>query len=227
MPAMRAVVLPGMNGTAALLRPFAQALSPMSARVLELPMDRRLGYEAVGRLARAHLDGPDPAVLVAESFSGPAAIRVAADPPSSLRALVLVATFASSPVPRQAGRAVVEHLFRGALARRAIRHLLLDPEAPPALALAVEAAVGEISPRVLADRMRQVVAVDVTAELRRVRVPILHIEPTRDRLLWSRGAIARIRPDIHHEAVDAPHLVLQRRASESARLVQRFVGAVA
>lgn len=216
-----------MNGTSALLRPFAEALAPLSAQVLELPMHRRLGYEAVSRLARSHLDGPEPAVLVAESFSGPAAIRVAADPPASLRALVLVATFASPPVPGPPGWAVAESFFRGSLTRRAIRHLLLDPGAPSAMVLAVEAAVGEISPRVLADRLRQVLAVDATDELRRVRVPILHIEPTRDRLLWRRGALARIRPDIQHEPIDAPHLVLQRRAPESARLVQRFVRNVA
>ena len=57
------------------------------------------------RVVPAHRYPIDPAqlrarcVLLAESFSGPIAIRVAADPPPGLAGVILCGTFAKNPFP--------------------------------------------------------------------------------------------------------------------------------
>jgi pimeloyl-ACP methyl ester carboxylesterase len=88
---MDLVLLPGMDGTARLFEPFVRALpAGWSAAPVRYPPDRPLGYHAL-------LDQvPVPAgdfVLVAESFGGPLALKVAAKNPTGLKAVVLVATF--------------------------------------------------------------------------------------------------------------------------------------
>ena len=92
---MEVVVLPGLDGTTVLLAPFLAALQGrgVPASAVGYPGDRPLDYDALEPLVRAQLPRT-PFVLLGESFSGPLAIRIAADPPPGLRGLVLSTTFA-------------------------------------------------------------------------------------------------------------------------------------
>ena len=83
------VLLPGLDGTgeqfAPLLRELPSTIAPVTVRY---PVDRALGYEELLPLALEQLPADCPFVLVGESFSGPLAIRLAAQRPPGLRALV-------------------------------------------------------------------------------------------------------------------------------------------
>src|SRR5688572_4533538 len=94
-------LLPGLDGTATLHSAFAAAVSHAfdSVTVVSYPTDQALGYSALESLARAALPPVAPFVLLGESFSGPIALSIAADPPPNLVGLVLSTTFARSPVP--------------------------------------------------------------------------------------------------------------------------------
>jgi pimeloyl-[acyl-carrier protein] methyl ester esterase len=73
------VLLPGMDGTGALLVDLAAALgTEFDVIVVSYPVDRALDYAALERIARSRLPSNGPHVLVAESFSGPIAISIAA-----------------------------------------------------------------------------------------------------------------------------------------------------
>src|SRR5258706_2862593 len=92
-----ALLLPGMDGTGRLFTPLGRALGPrFETRVIAYPRDRVLTYGELG----AQIALPrGPFVLVAESFSGPIAIALAASRPPGLVGLVLAASFARSPRP--------------------------------------------------------------------------------------------------------------------------------
>src|ERR1700679_4387919 len=92
---MVTLLLPGMDGTGRLFAAFQPLLAPaLGARVCAFPPDRPLGYEQL----LAEVDVPSgPFAIVAESFSGPLGILLAARYAERVRALVLVATFARSP----------------------------------------------------------------------------------------------------------------------------------
>ncbi|MGB5810793.1 MAG: hypothetical protein WBG86_09700 [Polyangiales bacterium] len=99
---MRALLLPGMDGGAVLLDDFRRALLPdIAAEVLPYPPDLARSYDDLEQLVGERLAaaGGDTA-LVAESFSGPLAIRIGASPPPNLRCIILVATFDRPPAPR-------------------------------------------------------------------------------------------------------------------------------
>jgi pimeloyl-[acyl-carrier protein] methyl ester esterase len=93
------VLLPGMDGSGLLFADFIEALGPdVDAKVVAYPPDRVLGYPELTVLARAELPSDRPFVLLAESFSGPVAVALAALRPPGLRALVLACSFVRSPI---------------------------------------------------------------------------------------------------------------------------------
>ena len=94
------VLLPGLDGTGILFEPLARALGvDLDVRVVRYPSDPTLGYRELESLARAALPTDRPFVILGESFSGPIAIRLAADSPPGLVGLILVVTFARNPYP--------------------------------------------------------------------------------------------------------------------------------
>ncbi|MEO0326823.1 MAG: alpha/beta hydrolase [Myxococcota bacterium] len=217
---MKVVLLPGMDGGAALLRPFRRALALPSVVHGYSPTRPEPYEDLLADVRRRVVSTQEPVAVVAESFSGPLAIELAARPPPGLCAVVLVATFAESPRPRALGSLVGPWLFRRPPPAMVVRRLLLDEAADPAMVSAVQAAVGRCSPVVLASRLRAVLHVDVREALARAALPGLVLHGTRDRLVprppkapahWER------------DAVEGPHLLLQARAEDAAQRIARFL----
>jgi hypothetical protein len=97
---MTLVLLPGMDGTGRLFTGFRALLDPrFKVTVVSYPSDQPLGYSELEILVRSSLTENRPFVLLAESFSGPLAIPIAASLPSGLAGLVLCFTFSRSPWP--------------------------------------------------------------------------------------------------------------------------------
>jgi pimeloyl-ACP methyl ester carboxylesterase len=73
--------------------------------------------------------------------------------------------------------------------------------------------------------LTSIIDIDVTEKLANVRVPVLYLQATRDRLVSHRvsRAILRLKPDTHIEGVDSPHLLLQTAPAIAARFLKNFV----
>lgn len=222
------MLLPGLDGTGKLFAPFVAALpAELEPVVLPLPAQAGPGYERLVEAVRERLPRGRPYALVAESFSGPAAIELAAGGPPGLRAVVLVASFHRRPAVR--GLRLLAPLANVLLAHPppawATRRLLAGEDAPDDLVRSFQDAIGETSPAVLAARVRSALKADVTAALAACPVPILYVGGSRDRLLRPaiEGEMKRVQPALDVQLVDAPHLVLQRRPREAARIIARFL----
>jgi pimeloyl-ACP methyl ester carboxylesterase len=167
-------------------------------------------------------------VLLAESFSGPIAIRLAAERPRGLAALVLAATFLHRPLDpllHPVRGLVGARLFGLPMPAAAIRHFLAGPDAPDAVVAEVQRAVAAVSPEVLAHRSAEALRVDVRDALAGVDVPILFLAPTRDRLI-RRDAyedVLALRPDAEVAPIEAPHMVLQRCPHASLARIEEFL----
>lgn len=93
-------MLPGMDGSGSLFQPFLAAYAgPQECRVVSYPDDPTLDYESLEAYVRSVLPTAHAFVLVAESFSGPLAMSIAAKPPAGLKGLIMVCSFASNPQP--------------------------------------------------------------------------------------------------------------------------------
>lgn len=224
------VLLPGLDGTGWLLRDFVAALGPTVApRVVAYPTHEVRTYVGLEPIAEASLPTEGgPFALLAESFGGPLALRIAAKRPPGLVAVVLVATFVRAPVPAWMSR------LRGLLGATffsvpppapLVRALMTGWDADDALVDAFRASVAAVHPAVVAARVRAVLDVDEAAAFVACPVPVLYVRAERDALL-RRGIadeLQALRPELAIASLPAPHLVLQTHAQEAAEIVRSFL----
>src|SRR5882762_948969 len=101
MPPSPLILLPGLDGTGDLFHPLLNAIpSDQPTRIIPYPTHQPLCYNDLLALIHSQLAADENLILVAESFSGPLALRYAAMHPARIRALILCASFIRSPVPR-------------------------------------------------------------------------------------------------------------------------------
>src|SRR4051812_248219 len=93
------VLLPGLDGTGELFAAFIAALPGRDVRVIAYPADRAMTYSQLEEFVREGLPRGEDYFLLAESFSGPIGISIAATTPPRLKGLILCGTFATNPLP--------------------------------------------------------------------------------------------------------------------------------
>jgi len=94
---MKVVLLPGLDGTGLLFKPFIDSLpSEIKVQVISYPSEEKLGYSELVGYVLSKLP-KEEFILVGESFSGPIAYQVALKKPDNLLSVVFVATFLASP----------------------------------------------------------------------------------------------------------------------------------
>lgn len=228
-PITTTLLLPGLDGTGVLLREFAAALPvSLSPQIISYPPREPLGYAELQEFVERHLPGRGRFALIGESFSGPLALRLAARAPRGLAGVVLAASFVQNPVtwiPPRASLMVGSWLFRLPKPKWFLRRYLVGTDSPPELVAGVWSAIQQVSPRVMAARVREVMRVDVRHELRHCPVPILFLGATHDRIVKPRqvGDLRSVQPAIEIEMLDAPHLVLERCPQQAAQVVAGFL----
>lgn len=219
------VLLPGMDGSGALFEEFSSALAARTMAI-SYPPDQPLGYDQLAEYVRARLPADEPFILLGESFSGPIALTLASTPLPGLRALVLVCTFAKCPVPgllALAGRLIgLLPFWRAPLSL--VSTLLLGRFANSTLQARLSAAIERVSPVVWSCRLRAVLTADATQALAKVRVPILYLRASEDRVVFPsasevvlrRSSVARM------VEIEGPHFLLQAKPKETAAEIRAF-----
>lgn len=221
------VLLPGLDGIGDLFDPLLQSFSDQfNVQVVRYPTDLALGYEALQEFVRNALPVNEPYVLLGESFSGPIAIALAAESPPSLKGLVLCCTFARNPWPILSNaRGLLPFLPIGNMPSVALGHFLLGSFSTPSLRHAISTAVGKVSSAVLRARMSEVLAVDASALVPRIRVRCIYLQALHDRLV-PETAFAHIKaflPSVEVVKIDAPHCLLQANPAAASEVISNFM----
>lgn len=223
------IVLPGLDGTATLHAAFAEAAGRgfESVAVIPYPADKLQDYSGIESLVRSLLPTETPFVLLGESFSGPVAISIAAAPPANLLGLVLSTTFAAPPLPMPALVAALAPLAPvRAWPSLLVSWYLLGRWSTPQMMESLQRALLGVPSRVLRHRVASTLRADVSGRLGDIRVPVLCLRATGDRLLSRNRAVrmAAAIPDCVAIDVEGPHLLLQAAPSDCARAVCDFAG---
>jgi pimeloyl-[acyl-carrier protein] methyl ester esterase len=226
------LLLPGLDGSGRLFRPLlAAGPHRLAPRVVPLPADRPLGYDEYLDLVRAALPRRGRFAILAESFSGPLAVRLAAERPPGLSALVLAATFLHRPLAPWLAPLeplIGPRLFSLPLLPVTIRALLCGLDAPGEVVEEIRAATSAVPARVLARRAHEALAVDVREALADTEVPLLFLAPDGDRLIRTDAAddVRAARPDAEVVRLDSPHTILQVRPQACLAAVEEFLEVV-
>lgn len=221
---VKIVILPGLDGMAALRSAFcAELSSEFDVCAIEYPADL-VRYDDLFNWISTRLPGQDH-VIVAESFSGPLAIQIAAQRPSQLKGLVFVASFAKAPRKLPAAvlgllRLVPFHLkvfsvmaqlvMMGRWRNAAFTQLFHDTNQ-------------KLPASTVRGRIGEVLGVDCTAKLALIDVPFIYLGASHDRPVPRRAA-----DDFRHGAqsvgiVEGPHFMLQAVPKAAAEHVEAFV----
>lgn len=225
---METWLMPGMDGTGRLFAALEDHLDPaLRARAMAYSSTEPLSYEALA----AALELPASVALVAESFSGPLAIRLAAEHPDKVRAVVLVGSFVRCPIrlarwiPGWLRRVVGHVMFRLPPPTAAVRWALAGRGASRALMTELLTVSKSIAPEVMAHRLEQIITVDAREALAGLQAPMLYLAGRQDRLVGPRALeeIKALRPEMAVVELDAPHLIAQRRPAEAAELINSFL----
>jgi pimeloyl-[acyl-carrier protein] methyl ester esterase len=225
---MKLILLPGLDGTGAMLEGFAEELGKVhDVQSVTYPTDRELDYPALAKSVVAQLPKGSPFVIVAESFSGPVAAIVGAAHPEGLAGIVFVASFAAKPnrLPRTVGALAQFVPIKTGLLLRLARPFLFGRWATPAMFQLFNNTVAQVASEVLAFRLRQVMSADYLAEVAAITVPMRYLRPRHDRLVTATafGQIAKANPRVSLVEIDGPHFILQVRPGECAQLVRHFL----
>lgn len=223
------VLLPGLDGTGLLFADLAASFGPeVNVIVASYPADIPLAYSELEPIVRSFLPQDQPFFLLAESFSGPIGISIAASSPPGLLGLVLCSSFARNPVPLAAlFRPLVGVVPVSALPVRLLGFFLLGRFATAPRLGALAKALALVAAPVLRARARAVLSIDVSASLAQVKVPVLYLRASEDRVVSraSSELVASLVPQAKVVEFAAPHFLLQVLPSPVASQLVEFMGA--
>lgn len=210
----RLVLLPGLDGSGALFSGFTSILpESIHAEVVALP-STLCGYNALAEFVgpRLHLDSST--ILLAESYSGPLAVLLAGRFP--VGGLVLCNSFVVRPRAWLLG-ALARPFLGMTPPRFVVRRFLTGRHAKDDVIDRFREALRSIPARVLAERMKNVFEVDVTATLAAYTGRLLYLRGREDLLVGkaSLRSVQRVAPRTQVIQVPGPHLLLQTRPETS------------
>ena len=221
------VLLPGMDGTGLLFPDFITALGQdIEAIVVSYPQDKTLSYVELKKLVRSFLPVNKPYFILGESFSGPIAISIAATMPTGFLGLILCCTFAKNPLPLlKVARPLMALLPVTATPLSLLNYFLMGRFSTPELRSSLGRAVAAVSPAVLKNRACEVLSVDVSVALSTIKVPVLYLRSSEDRVVQKSSSelIATLAPQTQIVDFVAPHFLLQVLPCESASVVTNFI----
>lgn len=219
------VLLPGLDGTGSLLAGFATALAPhYDVEIVSYPPHDALSYEELAAYVRARLPQRD-FLLVGESFSGPIALRLAAEEPPFLRAVILGASFARFDLPLKWWIAMASGLVPPRLMPPFVLDaMLMGGRASPDMKRLLAESLRAVSPQVLANRVRAALAVDLPRSGIVIRKPLLYLRAGADRLMpvGSAEVVAALAPQMQLAEIPAPHFLFQVEPECCARAIVTF-----
>lgn len=221
----RWIFLPGMDGTGEFFAPFLRHLpASVEAVPMRYPGNEPLGYDELFSFVRERLPVEEPFLVVAESFSGPLAVRLAASQPPGMIGAVVSASFVRNPLPNCLRRLVGNWLFNRRAPRAAVTAIVTGTGAPDELYDLYYHVMEQAEPSVLAHRAREALSVDECDSLRRCRLPLLFLKGKRDHLIWSHNArlVQRVRPDLPVVPIDASHCLLQMQPEQALAAIRKF-----
>jgi pimeloyl-[acyl-carrier protein] methyl ester esterase len=223
------VLLPGLDGTGNLFAPLLPEL-PRNLDVITAayPAERFLPYpEHVSWLGEL-VPREGPYAILGESYGSTVAVKFAATHPPNLTGVILCAGFISNPVrkweplPRLLARPL---FFRFRPPEFLREYFSLGFGAPESLKLALRSTVRSINTDVFAKRARAAIDCDAREEIRQVKIPLLYLQATQDRLVGAEclDEIKRLHPETISISIRAPHLLLQREPHAAAQAITQFL----
>lgn len=223
------VLMPGLDGTGKSFEPLLPSIAE-DARVtiVRYPTDRLLSFDETVNCAAAQIPEGTSPVFIAESFSGPVAIRLIASGLVRAKALVLCATFARSPHPLMWSMVRflrMPLLIRPEMPRPFFKFIIGDDQRIEALLPLWKKVHAEVPASVMDFRLSIINSIDVLPDLPKLTLPCLFLQAQKDRVI-PEGCLKEIAcriPQLQVEKIQAPHFILQAEPLACLAAIDNFL----
>ena len=225
---MKVVILPGLDGTGKMLSVFVDKFETKhSVKVINYPTDETLSYSELTKLVLSQLPTGEPYIVIAESFSGPIAVKLATEASNHLKGIIFAASFLKNPtfIPIKFGTLSKALPLKSSILLNLVRPLTFGKWASKSLQMLLVNAIKEVSHTVLAHRLKEVIATDELSTFSRLTLPMLYLRPTADRLV-SKSASLEMKAQNNKltiKDVEGSHFILQTNPEASFENVCLFI----
>jgi pimeloyl-ACP methyl ester carboxylesterase len=224
------LLLPGLDGTGLVFEPLVTHLpAEIETQLVRYPADRLMSLQEHVAFAKKQCPKKKPFVLLAESFSGPIALQLLADPPENLIGVIFVATFAHYPSPflLDAGRMLPQGLLLKLFTTTLFSRFFCLGKASADAVKLFRKALKSVQLNVLSQRLKILAELPPPPEIT-FSGPCLYIQASNDRLVSSRAVapLQRHLPQLQVEKIHGPHIILLAEAQRGARLISDFIASL-
>jgi pimeloyl-ACP methyl ester carboxylesterase len=219
---MKIILLPGLDGTGVLFKPFLDALPNNTVSlVIDYPVNEKLSYPELVEYVIGQL--PDERfVLVGESFSGPIAYQIALLKPDKVASVIFVATFLSNPrkfLLKLSSFLPISLLLSIPIPTLIIKSLLLGYSANTKLINLFRQSLKYVSPYVLSFRLQEIAKLTNRHQL--CGINSIYIQATDDALVPN-NCVKEFRAmfnNLRIFKVKGPHFIMQASPVACAEIV--------
>lgn len=223
---MKAVLLPGMDGTGEMFRPLTDKLpEKIEPIIISYPLDKVMDYEELVSYVIDRLPEED-FVLVAESFSGYIAYQIALKENKNLKKVIFVASFLDKPSKywlALASFVPLKWLLKITVPDWICKKMLFGIKVDKSLISMFNETIKMIKPEVLISRinlMKQLKKADIKSS-----IPVVYIKASKDRLIRKESVkdFERVFEKLDVEKVEGGHLITQVNPSDCAKIIAKSI----
>lgn len=224
--------LPGLHGSDALFQPLCDRLPEgVTTHFVNLPSDGKQDYQTLASVLDQQLPGcPEGSkrLLIAESFSGPLAIRLASMRPDEIAGIVLAASFCDAPLNPGIALLPLRPLFMVKPPRTALRHFLVGNDASEAEVTGLQKVAQSIPSSTLSKRIRTILELMEDDNPDLPPIPMLILQANNDNLVpWeAQSKLEANYPEAITHWIESPHLILQRCPAECVQRIIEFADSI-
>jgi len=220
---MKLVLLPGLDGTGKLFAPLIEALpSSMDVQVITYPLNKEQSYNELIEYVKQNLPKED-FVLLAESFSGPIAYKVALSKPKQLKSLILVATFLENPRPFLLRFIPSSRILALPIPNILSRIFFLGFSVKNETIKLFNEAIKTVSPTVIECRLKEITQLKPSSQ--KVQLKTTYIQASNDKLVPSKSLKdwQKVCDNLDILNVKGEHFILQTNSIRCAEVVTEAV----
>lgn len=220
---MKIVLLPGLDGTGELFKPFIEVLpSSIEVKIINYDSIKEQSYDELIQYVLLNLPQED-FILLAESFSGPIANGVALAKPIHLKSLILAATFLENPRPLLLKFIPSSRIFALPIPNLLIKLFFLGFSVNDEVIEIFKMSIKKVSPSVIRYRLNEIRQLKLIEKKLNIRT--IYIQATNDKLVSSKSLDnwQKVCSDLKVFKVSGEHLILQANPTRCAEIATEEV----
>ena len=232
--------LPGLHGTTELYDGIKKRLPRhFQSEFIDIPSSGKQDYQTLTDWLDNELSHDSheldktqqKRIIIAESFSGPLALRWAAKNLNIVAGVILVSSFCDTPLnPGISLLALLplRPLFMVKPPRKALRHFLIGDDASEEEVTRLKTIVQTIPSATLTKRVRAILALMERDSPPLPNVPMMLLQAQSDNLIpWdTQQKLEFCYPNARTHWIESPHLMLQRHPQQSLNLILSFISEI-